>query len=228
MIKNFIGLKSARLAVMQVIDRYITESTPEIDLIDFNGIVYTGCTVISLGGGDLDRMSAPALNAEVLTIQQGPGAPYVIGVLSEGQSYVDEITLDSAGEYPANQISIDHNELKSAGARIIAGESALYLSPRARVQGVLEVSSGATPAQHIAVAEPTIETLEAYQARLDELRTAVLSLQTALTSIVGALKLDIPLGVTAALEVVSLPADQIETITAPSDRIASQIAKIER
>jgi hypothetical protein len=228
MIKNFIGLKSARLAVMQVIDRYITESTPEIDLIDFNGIVYTGCTVISLGGGDLDRMSAPALNAEVLTVQQGPGAPYVIGVLSEGQSYVDEITLDSAGEYPANQISIDHNELKSAGARIIAGESALYLSPRARVQGVLEVSSGATPAQHIAVAEPTIETLETYQARLDELRTAVLSLQTALTSIVGALKLDIPLGVTAALEVVSLPADRVETIAAPSDRIASQIAKIER
>ena len=228
MIKNFIGLKSARLAVMQVIDRYITESTPEIDLIDFNGIVYTGCTVISLGGGDLDRMSAPALNAEVLTVQQGPGAPYVIGVLSEGQSYVDEITLDSAGEYPANQISIDHNELKSACARIIAGESALYLSPRARVQGVLEVSSGATPAQHIAVAEPTIETLETYQARLDELRTAVLSLHTAVTSKVGALKLDIPLGVTAALEVVSLPADRVETIAAPSDRIASQIAKIER
>ena len=228
MIKNFIGLKSARLAVMQVIDRYITESTPEIDLIDFNGVVYTGCTVISLGGADLDRMSTPAINAEVLTVQQGAGAPYVVGVLSEGQNYVDAITLDSAGEYPADQISIDHNELKSAGARIIAGESALYLSPRARVQGVLEVSSGATPAQHIAVAEPTIETLETYQARLDELRTAVLSLQTALTSVVSALQIDIPTGATVALEAVSLPTDQIETITPPSDRIASEIAKIER
>ena len=228
MIKNFIGLKSARLAVMQVIDRYITEGTPECDLIDFRGIVYTGCTVISLGGGDLDRMSTPAINAEVLAIQQGAGAPYIIGVLGEGQSYVDEITLDSAGEYPADQISIDHNELKSAGARIIAGESALYLSPRARVQGVLEVSSGATPAQHIAVAEPTIETLETYQARLDELRTAVLSLQTALTSVVDALMVDVPAGATVTLEAVSLPTDQIETITPPSDRIASEIAKIER
>lgn len=228
MIKNFVGLKSARLAVMQVIDRYITEGTPEIDLIDFSGMIYTGCTVISLGGGDLDRMSTPAINAEVLTIQQGAGAPYIIGVLSEGQSYVDAITLDSAGEYPADQISIDHNELKSAGARIIAGESALYLSPRARVQGVLEVSSGATPAQHIAVAEPTIETLETYQARLDELRTAVVGLQTALTSVVSALKIDIPAGVTVALEAVSLPTDQVETITPPSARIASEIAKIER
>lgn len=228
MIKNFIGLKSARLAVMQVIDRYITEGTPEIDLIDFSGMIYTGCTVISLGGGDLDRMSTPAINAEVLTIQQGAGAPYIIGVLSEGQSYVDEITLDNAGEYPADQISIDHNELKSAGARIIAGESALYLSPRARVQGVLEVSSGATPAQHIAVAEPTIETLETYQARLDELRTAVLSLQTALASVVSALQIDIPTGATVTLEAVSLPTDQVETITPPSARIASEIAKIER
>lgn len=228
MIKNFIGLKSARLAVMQVIDRYITEGTPEIDLIDFGGMIYTGCTVISLGGGDLDRMSAPAINAEVLTIQQGAGAPYIIGVLSEGQSYVDAITLDSAGEYPADQISIDHNELKSAGARLIAGESALYLSPRARIQGVLEVSSGATPAQHIAVAEPTIETLETYQARLDELRTAVQSLQTALASVVSALQIDIPTGATVTLEEVSLPTDQIETITSPSARIASEIAKIER
>lgn len=228
MIKNFIGLKSARLAVMQVIDRYITEGTPEIDLIDFNGIVYTGCTVISLGGGDLDRMSTPAINAEVLTIQQGAGAPYIIGVLSEGQSYVNEATLDSAGEYPAGEISIDHNELKSAGARIIAGESALYLLPRARVQGVLEVSSGATPAQHIAVAEPTIETLETYQARLDELRTAVQSLQTALASVVSAASLDVVSGAPTALSEVSLPTDQIETITSPSARIASEIAKIER
>jgi len=228
MIKNFIGLKSARLAVMQVIDRYISENTPECDLIDFSGIVHTGCTVVSMGGGDLDRMSTPAINAEVLTIQQGAGAPYIIGVLGEDQNYVDGITLDSAGEYPADQISIDHNELKSAGARIIAGESALYLSPRARVQGVLEVSSGATPAQHIAVAEPTIETLETYQARLDELRTAVLSLQTALASVVSAASLDVVSGAPTALSAVSLPSDQIETITPPSDRIASEIAKIER
>ena len=228
MIKNFIGLKSARLAVMQVIDRYITEGTPEIDLIDFNGIVYTGCTVISLGGGDLDRMSTPAINAEVLTVQQGAGAPYIIGVLSEGQSYVDAITLDSAGEYPTDQISIDHNELKSAGARIIAGESALYLSPRARVQGVLEVSSGATPAQHIAVAEPTIETLETYQARIDELRSAVINLQVALAQVVAAASLDVVAGAPNALGLVTLPTDTIQPITAPSENIPSQIAKIER
>jgi len=228
MIKKFIGLKSARLAVMQVIDRYITEGTPECDLIDFSGIIYTGCTVLSLGGGDIDRMSAPALDAEVLTLQQGAGAPYIIGVLSEGQNYVDETALNSAGEYPAGEISIDHNELKSAGARIVAGENALYLSPRARVQGVLEVSSGAPPAQHIAVAEPTIETLETYRARLDELRAAVLSLQTALASVVSAALIDIPLGATAKLELVDLPSDQIETISPPSARIASEIAKIER
>jgi hypothetical protein len=100
MIKSFANRERVFLRVMEVIDRYIINGTPECDLVDGSGVIYTGCTVISLGGSDTDRMSTPKLNAEVLTITQGAGAPYILGALAEGQTYREEIELTSAGEYP--------------------------------------------------------------------------------------------------------------------------------
>lgn len=228
MIKTFVNRERVFLRVMEVIDRYIVNGTPECDLVDGSGVIYTGCTIISLGGSDTDRMSAPALNAEVLTITQGGGAPYILGALAEGQEYQEEIELTDAGEYPTDQIGIDHSEIKSAGARIIAGDQSLYLTPKTRIQGALEISDGSTPEQHLAIAEPTIDTLETYQARLDELRTAVLSLQTALAQVVEAASADVVTGTPAKLSLVSLPNDIVSPISAPNDTIASEIATIER
>lgn len=228
MIKSFANRERVFLRVMEVIDRYIVDGTPECDLVDGSGVIYAGCTVISLGGSDTDRMSTPKLNAEVLTITQGAGAPYILGALAEGQTYREEIELTSAGEYPPDQIGIDHSEIKSAGARIIAGDDSLYLTPKTRIQGALEISHGSTPQQHIAIAEPTIDTLEIYQARLTELRTAVLNLQSALAQVVAAASLDVVSGAPTALSQVSLPSDNIATISAPNDTIASEIATIER
>ena len=51
-------------------------------------------------------------------------------MLADDQKYTDTIELSEAGEYPLNLIGVDHNELKSAGARIIAGEESLYLTPK--------------------------------------------------------------------------------------------------
>jgi hypothetical protein len=228
MIKSFVNRERVFLRVMEVIDRYIVNGTPECDLVDASGVIYSGCTIISLGGSDTDRMSTPALNAEVLTITQGGGAPFILGALAEGQEYREEIELTDAGEYPPDLIGIDHSEIQSAGARIIAGDESLYLSPKTRIQGALEISDGATPLQHIAIAEPTIDTLETYQARLDELRTAVISLQTALAQVVEAASADVVTGTATKLSLVSLPTDNIATISAPNDTIASEIATIER
>ena len=216
------------LRIMQVIDRYIVNGTPECDLVDGSGVVYMGCTIISLGGADTDRMSAPPIDAEVLTLTQGGGAPYIIGALAEDQKYVEGVELDAAGEYPINQIGIDHSELKSKGARVIAGDESLYLTPKTRIQGTLEISSGATPTQHLAIAEPTIDTLAQYQARIIELTTAVQSLQTALASMKAALVLDIPAGAPTNLGDVVMPSDPISQTDPPNDTISSDLATIER
>ena len=213
---------------MQVIDRYLVNGTPECDLVDGSGVVYSGCSLLSLGGGATDRASVPPIDAEVLTVSQNGSTPYIIGVLAEGQEYRDTIELSEAGEYPLNLIGIDHNELKSAGARIIAGEESLYLTPKTRIQGALEISSGAQPSQSVAIAEPTIQTLETYQARIDELRGAVINLQVALAQVVAAASLDVATGAPNALGLVTLPTDIIQPITAPDESISSQIAKIER
>ena len=226
--KTFINRANVYCRVMQVIDRYIVNGTPECDLVDSSGVVYSGCSLLSLGGGATDRASVPPIDAEVLTISQNGSTPYIIGVLAEGQEYRDTIELSEAGEYPLNLIGINHNELKSAGARIIAGEESLYLTPKTRIQGALEISSGAQPSQSIAIAEPTIETLETYQARIDELRSAVINLQVALAQVVAAASLDVVAGAPNALGLVTLPTDTIQPITAPSENIPSQIAKIER
>jgi hypothetical protein len=183
---------------------------------------------LSLGGGATDRASVPPIDAEVLTISQNGSTPYIIGVLAEGQEYRDTIELSEAGEYPLNLIGVNHNELKSAGARIIAGEESLYLTPKTRIQGALEISSGAQPSQSLAIAEPTIQTLETYQARIDELRSAVINLQVALAQVVAAASLDVVAGAPNALGLVTLPTDTIQPIAPPNENILSQIAKIER
>ena len=227
-IKSFVNRERMYLRIMQVIDRYIVNGTPECDLVDGSGVIYSGCTIISLGGADTDRMSTPPIDAEVLTLTQGGGAPYIIGALAEDQKYVEVIELNNAGEYPLNQIGIDHSELKSKGARIIAGDESLYLTPKTRIQGALEISSGATPEQHLAIAEPTIDTLTQYQARIIELTTAVQSLQTAFESMKDALILDIPAGTPSNLGNVATPRDEISPTPAPNDTISSEIATIER
>jgi len=227
-IKSFVNRERMYLRIMQVIDRYVVDGTPECDLVDGSGVIYSGCTIISLGGADTDRMSTPPIDAEVLTLTQGGGAPYIIGALAEGQKYVEVIKIDDAGEYPLNQIGIDHSELKSKGARIIAGDESLYLTPKTRIQGALEISSGATPAQHLAIAEPTIDTLTQYQARIIELTTAVQSLQTAFESMKVALAIDLGLGAPTNLNNVATPRDQISPTPNPNDTISSEIATIER
>ncbi len=227
-IKRVISRERVYLKVMQVVDRYIIKGAPECDVVDRAGVLYIGCSIISLGGADTDRMSAPAIGSDVLTATQGASAPYIIGALAENQSYVEEITLDNAGEYPLNQIGLDHSELKSKGARIIAGDESLYLTPKARIQGTLEISSGAPPMQHLAIAEPTIDTLTQYQARIMELTTAVQSLQNAFESMKAALVLDIPAGTPSFLGGVIMPSDPISPTPAPNDTISSDLATIER
>ena len=227
-IKSFVNRERVYVKIMQVIDRYIVNGTPECDLVDGSGVIYSGCTVISFGGADTDRMSTPPVDVEVLTLSQGGGAPYIIGVLAENQNYVEKIALDNAGEYPLNQIGIDHSELKSKSARIIAGDESLYLTPKTRIQGTIEISSGAAPQQHLAIAEPTIDTLTQYQARIIELTTAVQSLQNALSDMKDALVLDIPAGAPTKLGDVIIPSDPISPTPAPNDTISSDLATIER
>ena len=229
MIKSFALRDRASLKIMQVVDVYVINGIPECDLLDFSGILYEGCSVMSLGGGSTDRMSTPAVDAEVLTIQQGRGAPYILGVLAAEQNYEEQDpALNEAGEYPPLKIGLDHSELKSAGSRVVTGSSAVYVEPRMRVQGIFEVSAGSSPDQHLTVAEPLISTLEAYQLRMQEMKGALEELQSTVNSLIDALSLDLPLGAPTNLSLVPRPSASIETIDPPDGRMISQIAKIER
>ena len=217
-----------QLRVMQVTATYIVEGTPECDLIDASGLIYKGCSIMSIGGESFETFNAPPPETDVVTIQQGSGTPYILGALSSEQNYQEEIELTSAGEYPEQIIGLDHSQLQSSGARIVAGDDALYLEPRVRVQGSLQVSSGGAPAQRIAVAEPVISSLEAYQASINQMSQILDNLGSTIAAIKAALIIDIPALATGSLAAVPTPITPAPTAPDPLPEIRSEIAEIER
>lgn len=206
--------RGAALQIMQVADVYVLDSgTVECDLIDRNGRLFTGCSIMSLGGGDIDFSAAPKVNSEVICVTEPRATPYIIGALAESQSYKAQVDLTSGGEYPANELEIFDIQLKNKGTRLIASDQALYAMPRLRVQGQLEISDGNAPAQSLTLAEPLIDLLNSYRTAITELQTAVQELGLAL----AANNPPIP---------VSLP--QLSQIGPANDTIASELVSVEK
>lgn len=214
----------AQLAVFQVVASYQLRGTPELDLIDQNGRLYEGCSLLSLGGGARDLLTVPEVGGEVLVFLDEGGAPYVLGALADQRRFVDAPEMTSAGEYSEQTIALKDAALLADEARVIASsaQAAVYLSPRARVQGRLEISDGGAPSQHVAIAEPLLETLGEYRDSLEALREVVNLIGPYVQTLMTAAGDPNALTLAAALL-------RISSATPPArDTIASEIAAIER
>lgn len=212
------------LGLMRVIARRVIDGAPYADLIDRGGRLYTDAEILGLGGAPNELAAIPPEGADVLTLTTPTNAPLIIGSFSVATDRAAQVTLSAAGEYPPDALALDHTALKSAGARIIAGEAALYAEPLLRVQGRLEVSDGATPAQSGAVAEPTLDTLAQYQSAINTLAAAVEALRLACANAPNAA------AVPAALQAAALDIPPLSPTLAPPPNatIASELLKVER
>lgn len=215
---------SSQLAVFQVVAAYQIDGTPELDLIDQNGRLFEGCTLLSFGGGAQDFLTVPERGGEVLCVIDESGLPYVLGALADQTHFVDAPELTAAGEYSEQTIALRDSALLAGESRVVASssQSAVFLSPRVRVQGRMEITDGEAPEQSLAIAEPLLETLEDIRGTLEAVREAV--------NLIGPFVqgLMVAAGNPQAVE---LAASLVLTggATPPlRDTIASEIAKIER
>lgn len=171
-----------RLDLMLVVARYEIDGAPRLDLLDSGGKLYEAAEVCMIGADTTGAAAIPPQGAEVLTLSTPNSAPYVLAGLTPAPSsgrYSARAELSAAGEYPTNTPALSDLSLRSAEAALIISqqEGALYLSPRTRAQGRLEVSDGASPEQSAAIGELTLASLEAHQATLEALVSAVSQLQ---------------------------------------------------
>ena len=179
MIKYALNRSAApALEVMNVLTRYEIDGEPRLDLIDRRGQLYEAAEVLALGSQTTAATATPEEGAEVLTLTTPGGAPYVIGTTAP-QRHSAAHEVSAAGEYDTTAPDLADLSLRAAEAAVIvsAKEGAVYLSPRTRAQGRLEVSDGAAPEQSAAIGELTLASLDAHQAALEALVSAVDQLQ---------------------------------------------------
>ena len=209
---------------MRVVARRVIDGAPYADLIDRGGRLYTDAEILGLGGAPNELAAIPPEGADVLTLTTPTNAPLIIGAFSVATDRAAQVTLSAAGEYPPDALALDHTALKSSGARIIAGEAALYAEPLLRVQGRLEVSDGGLPLQSGAVAEPALQTLAQYQLAINILATALEALRLACANAPTAA------AVPAAIQTAAQAIPPIPPILAPPPNatIASELLKVER
>jgi len=217
-------LTRSQIAVFQVVAAYQIGGTPELDLIDRNGRLFEGCSLLSLGGGFQDLLTIPEKGAEVLVLLNEGGSPYVLGALADQRRFVDEPQITNAGEYSEQTVALRDSALLAGEARVVVSnsQSAVYLSPRVRIQGKLELTDGEPPQQSVAVAEPLLETLSELRGTLEAVRGVV--------NLIGPYVqgLMVAAGNPQAAEL-GLALLQIGSETPVArDTIASAIAKIER
>lgn len=173
MIKKRVGTTlGAILEIMIVVDSYVNiESSPVVDLINSKGQRFEGCDVLNLGGVEVDIFTLPTKDSEVLTITSPFSTPYVLGAVSSEQTFLDEIALLPSGEYPSDVIGKDDVLIKRQDTRLILSDKIHQTSTR--VQGNLEISDGATPAQSATLAEPLLTYITALQATITELNANI-------------------------------------------------------
>jgi hypothetical protein len=220
-------IQSTKLAVLQVIASYQVKGTPELDLIDENGVLYEGCSLVSLGGGRVDFLTIPQKNQEVLVYLDPIGTPVVLGALEQQTKFVDDPEVNSAGEYSTTSVALDDSSLQAGDTRVLVSDSLnkVFLSPAVRVQGSFEVSNGNIPSQSVAVAEPLLETLEEYRTFLDAIRKAINEAGLIDQQIAVAQAIPDPVKVA---ELTELKAILSLSIPAPHGTIVSELLKTEK
>lgn len=245
MIRNRRSERAPAIEICQVVASYQIKGLPELDVLDSRGRLFEGVSLLSIGGAAVDLLTVPQKGADVLIYHDSTGGAYVLGVLGDQTRFVDSAEIDSAGEYSRSSVALEDAAILAGDARLIAcrSQDALYLSPRVRVYGLLEITDGSTPDQSAAIAEPLLDLLEEYQSTIEELRARVTSLQNSVSQL--AAEVYPPLIAAASgpppqeprksnleqqlNEANQLPS-QTTTATAPPNRgiITSEIVKLER
>lgn len=169
MIKKRVGRSlGAIVEIMRVIDVYTdNDLTPVVDLVNSKAQRFEGCDLLKTGGDNNHVCALPSKDSEVLTITPPFSTPYVLGSIDTNENYIDQITLLPSGEYPSSLMSKDDVLIKRQDTRLILSDKIYQTSTR--VQGSLEISNGAIPAQSATLAEPLL----AYIAQLEATITAL-------------------------------------------------------
>ncbi len=231
MIRTKAFSKMKTFAVCKCVALYQIEGVAEIDIITPTGQFFEGCTLVSIGGGISEIRANPQIGDSVLAVLNDGSPPSIIGTLDDPVDYkfVDSGVASSVGEYDLNTIGLKDVFLKAGETRLICSEleEAVFIGPRLRTQGTLEISDGGVSSQSVAIAEPLLDTLEAYRNTLDALRIMINANASTLIDPLILLAQQANDLIKVA-ELTNAKAILLENITPPHDTIASRIAKIER
>ena len=209
------------IKTMTVQKVYEVDGQPKADLLDDNGVLFEGCSIMGQGGENLDFLIIPEQDQDVLTISEYGDNPYIIAVFSSQEDYTEQVQLNSAGEHPTNAHDIKNTRLKNQNTQIILTPGKIYNTAPTRIQNTLEVSNGAQPAQSAAIAESLLEDLASYQTAINQLKAKLDTLLASLTALQGPLA---PVAAAAA-PANALPGTQAPT---PNPAIKSELIKTER
>jgi hypothetical protein len=211
MIRKSIQASRTSATFAEVLKSYASDSGGGlVDLLLDSGAVIEGAELVLPRGAGRGLFVYPAAGDEILVLSPPNSDPVALGAFvarTDAERVVEQAELSGAGEYPEDQISIDAAALEAGSARVVVDQGAVYLTPRARVQGALEISSGAVPAQSAAIADPLLAYLEEIRTRLNAIKEAA-----------GA----------ASPEAMQAAIALIEQAPAPPATIASELVKIER
>jgi len=178
MIKKRVGRNlGAIIEIMQVVDAYTdSDLNPVVDLVNSKAQRFDGCDLLKIGGENSHICALPPKDSEVLTITPPFSTPYVLGSIDTDENYIDEIVLLPSGEYPPALIGKDDVLIKRQDTRLILSDKIHQTSTR--VQGSLEISNGAIPAQSATLAEPLLAYIAQLQAVITALNTNITTLAT--------------------------------------------------
>lgn len=176
MIRKSIQASRTSATFAEVLKSYASESEGGlVDLLLDSGAVIEGAELVLPRGAARGLFVYPAAGDEILVLSPPNSDPVALGSFvarTDAERVVEQAELSGAGEYPEDQISIDAAALEAGSARVVVDQGAVYLTPRARVQGALEISSGAVPAQSAAIADPLLQHLVQIQAHLNAIKEA--------------------------------------------------------
>lgn len=217
-------IKKSTIETMTVQRVYVKDGQPRADLINDNGVLFEGCSIMGQGGENLDFVIIPEQDQDVLTICEYGDNPYILSVFSSQEDFFESVDLLASGEHPTDKHEITNTRLKNGTTQIILSPSKIYNTSPTRIQNTLEISNGNEPSQSVAVAEPLMEDLEDYKTAINALK---LQMDTLLVQLSNPAVFQ---GLLAPIAVVANTVNTIPNFSAPdpNDLIVSSLVKTER
>lgn len=163
------------MQIMQVADRYfLDDGIVELDLIDRQGRVYSGCTLCSMGNNQTEFSIVPDIDSEVLVVVNAYQSPYVIGSIADAQQY-KTATIDANGEH-SEGVNLSDVQIKNGSTRLILTDNSMFQIANVRIQGDLKISNGGQADRPLALANELQSQINTYQVAINSLINELLEL----------------------------------------------------